>query len=222
MNGNGRPVLLTPFLRATSRNSTRVVSTRSRKLRSLPVPLYGSMARRPRISPPGITLHLVQRGNNRSATFFEDQDYREYLRLLQLAARRWESRVHAYALMTNHVHLLVTPMIPGGVSKLLQYVGSQYVTWLNRRLERSGTLWEGRFRSSPIESDRYCLACYRYIELNPVRAGLVRHPEDYRWSSYRANACGRASSLVAAHPTFLSLGETSADRRRRYRRFPVR
>ncbi|HEU4618623.1 MAG TPA: transposase [Gammaproteobacteria bacterium] len=175
------------------------------------------MARRPRISPAGWALHVVQRGNNRMATFLEERDYREYLRLLEIAAKRWKTAVHAYVLMTNHVHLLVTPESESGVSKMVQYVGGRYVAWVNRRRERTGTLWDGRFKSSPIDSDRYCLACYRYIELNPVRAGLVRHPAQYRWSSYRANATGRASTLIDPHPTYTALGDTDAERRSRYR-----
>lgn len=174
------------------------------------------MPRRPRISPTGTTLHITQRGHNRSPTFLEEQDYREYLRLLYIASKRSSCAIHAYVLMTNHVHLLVTPALETGASKLLQYVGSRYVGWLNRRLKRTGTLWEGRFRSSPVDHDRYCLACYRYIELNPVRAGIVRHPADYAWSSHGANALGLGSPLVSPHPTFIALAESPTERRRRY------
>jgi putative transposase len=185
------------------------------QLAQLP-PRRDPMPRRPRISPIGTTLHVTQRGHNRSRTFFEERDYREYLHLLHIASKRASCAVHAYVLMTNHVHLLVTPELETGVSKLLQYVGSRYVAWLNRRLNRTGTLWEGRFRSSPVDRDRYCLACYRYIELNPVRAGIVRHPADYRWSSYGANALGLSSVLVSPHPTFVALAESPNERRRRY------
>jgi putative transposase len=174
------------------------------------------MPRGPRISPIGATLHVTQRGHNRSRTFFDEKDYREYLHLLHVASKRSSCAVHAYVLMTNHVHLLVTPALESGVSKLLQYVASRYGAWLNKRLKRTGTLWEGRFRSSPVDQDRYCLACYRYIELNPVRARIVRHPSDYSWSSYGANALGLSSVLVSPHPTFVALAESPDERRRRY------
>jgi putative transposase len=164
-----------------------------------------------------MTLHVVQRGNNRSQTFFATEDYREYLRLLRIASARYETRIHAYALMTNHVHLLLTPLLPSGVSGLLQYVGARYVARLNARLERTGTLWEGRFRSSPVASDNYCLACYRYIELNPVRADIVKDPAEYPWSSYRFNAQGVPSEFLSPHPTFLALATHANERRRCYR-----
>jgi len=164
-----------------------------------------------------MTLHAVQRGNNRSAAFHDTQDYLCYLRLLEAAARRYETRVHAYVLMTNHVHLLLTSNLLNGISRTLQYVASRYVQAANERYGRTGTLWESRYRSTPVDSERYCLACYRYIELNPVRAGIVKSPEDYRWSSYRVNSTARWSSLVSPHPTFLALSETPAGCAAQYR-----
>lgn len=175
------------------------------------------MPRPPRISVPNTTFHVVQRGNNQARTFFEEQDYALYLALLEYACRRYQTQVHAYVLMTNHVHLLVTSSLPEGVSRTMQYVAGRYVAKLNRRLGRTGTLWGGRFRSSPIDTDRYLLACYRYIELNPVRAGIVRSPDAYRWSSYRANATEAATSLISAHPVLFSLGKTPLERALRYR-----
>jgi putative transposase len=179
--------------------------------------LHRTMPRRPRIQIPDTTLHVVQRGNNKSPTFFEAEDYQRYLDLLEAAARRYDTRVHAYVLMTNHVHLLMTSSMAGGISRTMQLVGGRYVAALNRRLGRTGTLWEGRFRSSPIDSSRYLLACYRYIERNPVRAGIVPSPCDYRWSSYALNSRGRVSSLVRPHPAFLALGSTPRDRAARYK-----
>lgn len=174
------------------------------------------MPRPPRIRVPGIPLHVVQRGNNRCTTFFEDGDYREYLSWLEHAAERYAVSVHAYVLMTNHVHLLLTAESRDGISRALQLVGSRYTRRINVRHERTGGLWEGRFWSSPIDSERYALACYRYIELNPVRAGIVRDPADYPWSSYRVNSTGKRS-FVTPHPALLSLAVTPQSRNRLYR-----
>ncbi|HEX7080856.1 MAG TPA: transposase [Gammaproteobacteria bacterium] len=171
----------------------------------------------PRVTMPGITLHVVQRGHNRARAFFDREDYFHYLDLLTTAAARYETRVHAYVLMTNHVHLLLTQGRPNGVSLTLQYVAGIYSRRINARYGRTGSLWEGRFKSSPIDSDRYCLACYRYIELNPVRAGITKRPDDYRWSSYRVNSTGAPSVLITPHPTYDSLGITPRGRAERYR-----
>jgi REP-associated tyrosine transposase len=170
------------------------------------------MARQPRITLAGLTIHVVQRGNDRSRTFFDDDDFRTYLLLLRCISRRYQTSVHAYVLMTNHVHLLVTSKIEGGVSLTMQQTGSSYARYINRRYERTGTLWEGRFWSAPIETDFYCLACYRYIELNPVRAGIVARPVDYRWSSHRENSGCRTLSIVEPHPTFTAIGATRKQR----------
>lgn len=175
-----------------------------------------SMPRMARIRLPRITFHIVQRGNNRSPTFFETADYRDYLHLLQSAAQRYATQIHAYVLMTNHVHLLATSDLPDGISSTLRHLGSRYVSRVNKRYGRTGSLWESRYKSSPVDSARYCLACYRYIELNPVRAGIVQRPEEYHWSSYRSNAAGKPSSLVTSHPVFLSLGATPEERRESY------
>ncbi len=164
-----------------------------------------------------MTLHVVQRGNNRQRTFFSPADYARYLWLLTVALPRYATRLHAYVLMPNHVHLLMTSTSARGISQVLQYVGSRYTAWANARRDRTGTLWQSRFRSSPIDSERYCLACYRYIELNPVRAGLANQPAGYRWSSYAANALGRPSPLVTAHPVFAAIASSEWERRCRYR-----
>ncbi len=175
------------------------------------------MPRRLRLALAGVAVHLIQRGNNRGACFFGDQDYVRYLDHLVEFAPKFGCAVHAFVLMTNHVHLLLTPQQADGPSRLMQRVGQHYVQYVNRTYRRSGTLWEGRFRSCLAQSEDYVLACYRYIELNPVRAGMVRHPADYRWSSYRANGQGTLSSIVTPHEEYMRLGANAAARCEVYR-----
>ena len=175
------------------------------------------MPRRARIKFAGIPQHITQRGNNRAACFFADDDYRYYLQCLSEGAQRYSCDVHAYVLMTNHVHLLVTPENEEGLSRMMRYLGSRYVQYVNYVYRRSGTLWEGRFKSNPIDSENYLLTCYRYIELNPVRAGLVTGPADYPWSSYTAHAMGRRDELLQDHPLYRALGDTDAARKAAYR-----
>jgi putative transposase len=177
------------------------------------------MARLPRTDFVDVPQHIVQRGNNRGACFFEDGDRFHYLRLLAEGARELEVAVHAYVLMTNHVHLLATPRHRGGISELMQAVGRRYVPWVNKRRNRSGGLYDGRFKPRLVHSERYLLCCYRYIELNPVRAGLVPDPADYPWSSFRCNALGEPDGLVTMHSLFAELGDTPEQRRERYRAF---
>jgi putative transposase len=160
----------------------------------------------------------MQRGNNRVACFFAEQDYRFYLYHLEELAQRFECGVHAYVLMTNHVHLLITPSEDDSASLLMKHLGQRYVQHINRVYRRSGTLWEGRFKSSLVQRQGYLLKCQRYIELNPVRAGMAAHPRDYPWSSYRANGDLRASVLVTPHDGYVALGETPEQRAAAYRR----
>ena len=164
------------------------------------------MPRRARLSLPGIPWHIIQRGNNRSACFYADEDYHRYLDTLKEQAEKFGCLVHAYVLMTNHVHLLITPEKEGSASLLMKHLGQRYVQYINRTYKRSGTLWEGRFRSCLTQSEEYVLACYRYIELNPVRANMANHPRDYPWSSYCTNAEGKFSELVAPHEQYSNLG----------------
>lgn len=164
------------------------------------------MARKPRFNLPGIPQHIIQRGNNRQACFHDERDYRHYLADLRHAATKNDCRVHAYVLMPNHVHLLVTPMAEHGVTHLMQDTGRKYVRYLNHRYQRTGTLWEGRYKSSLIDSEAYLLECMRYIELNPVRGGLVAQPNDYPWSSYASNAQGKMNSLLTPHPLMTHFG----------------
>jgi putative transposase len=164
------------------------------------------MARRPRFLLTNLPLHVVQRGNDRRSCFFADGDYRFYLRTLGEAASRYGVLVHAYVLMTNHVHLLLTPLVPGAVSKLMQSVGARYVWHVNKTCGRTGTLWEGRYKACLVACDAHLLAACRYIDLNPVRAGIVQDPSNYRWSSYGALAGLCADSLVTAHDVLSQLG----------------
>lgn len=175
------------------------------------------MPRRPRFDLPGIPFHIVQRGNDRQACFFDDDDRHFYLDVLIAAAQREAVQVHAWVLMTNHVHLLATPMLSGAASRMMQSVGRRYVQRINMRWKRTGTLWEGRFRSSLVDSGEYALACCRYIELNPVRAKLAREPSEYRWSSHGSNALGRDDGLTQPHASWRALGDREDLCRQRYR-----
>lgn len=175
------------------------------------------MVRLPRYALPGQPQHVVQRGNNRSTIFAADSDYEHFRECLRRAARQHGCAVHAYALMTNHVHLLITPSSATGIGKVMQSVSDRYVQRFNARSRRTGTLWEGRYRSVVVDSECYLLTCYRYIELNPVRAGIVRHPAEYRWSSYRANALGWGDAMVTPHELYLSLDTDASMRRATYR-----
>jgi putative transposase len=171
------------------------------------------MARRLRLELPGVPLHLIQRGNNRAACFHADADRRAYLLCLTEAAARHRCAIHAYVLMSNHVHLLVTPTAVGAAAGMMQDLGRRYVRLFNEVHQRSGTLWEGRYKSSLIDSETYLLTCHRYIELNPVRAGLVKHPVQYRWSSHAHYALGAKNALVTRHAVFDGLGDDEAARR---------
>lgn len=174
------------------------------------------MPRRPRIALQDIPMHIIQRGNNRTPCFHANEDYRVYLRNLADLAARCACRVHAYVLMTNHVHLLITPEADGAASRLMKHLGQRHAQYVNRVHGRTGTLWEGRFRSCLIEEESYLISCYRYIEMNPVRAGMVANPSDYPWSSHGCNALGRPSRLLSPHPCYLDLGHDDLARRTAY------
>jgi putative transposase len=174
------------------------------------------MPRRARLRIAGLPLHVVQRGNDKKPCFFSDRDRVLYLGLLQELLARHRCRLHAYVLMTNHVHLLLTPEREESISNLMKNLGQRYVQYVNRTNARSGSLWEGRFRSSIVDSENYLFLCYRYVELNPVRAGMVRRPLDYAWSSHRTNAAGEPSPIVTPHPNFDALASCDASRRVAY------
>ena len=175
------------------------------------------MPRLKRACPAGFPVHIVQRGNNRQICFAEDADMAAYANWLREAALIYGVAVHAWVFMTNHVHLLVTPERDTAISKTMQYLGRYYVRYFNFRYQRTGTLFEGRFKSSLVDTDRYLLACQRYIELNPVRAGIVNDPADYAWSSYHSHALGVAANMWTPHPTYLALGQNAAERNQVYR-----
>jgi len=175
------------------------------------------MARLPRFVIPGQPQHIIQRGNNREVIFAADEDYRFYLERLKEACDRHQCDVHAYVLMTNHVHLLMTPHKEEGIGKVLQSLGRYYVQYFNYTYGRTGTLWEGRYKATLIDSDNYLLSCCRYIELNPVRAGMVEHPAEYVWSSYGFNGLGKDDPLIIPHPLYRALGQTAEARQMAYR-----
>ncbi|MDX8396554.1 MAG: transposase [Mariprofundaceae bacterium] len=170
------------------------------------------MPRKSRFFVAGMPVHVVQRGNNRQPIFFDGGDYRLYLAWLKEAAEKYGCAVHAYVLMTNHVHLLVTAEDATGIGRMMQYIGRYYVQYVNHTYDRTGTLWEGRYKSSLIDADEYLLVCSRYIEMNPVRASMVKHPSEYEWSSYHANANGEVDVILKRHELYLSLGTTDDDR----------
>jgi putative transposase len=175
------------------------------------------MARLGRYFMEGQPLHVIQRGNDRQSVFFTADDFSRYREWLADAAEKNGLKVHAYVLMTNHVHLLATPAKPESLPKAMQSLGRRYVRHINARYRRTGTLWEGRYRAAPIDSEEYFIACCRYIELNPLRARMVEHPRDYRWSSYRAHAEGKHDALAAFHDAFRRLGRTLEERQQAYR-----
>ncbi|HEX9391463.1 MAG TPA: transposase [Usitatibacteraceae bacterium] len=175
------------------------------------------MPRRPRVHLDGIPLQIVQRGHNREPCFFGEEDYLSYLHWLKGALVENQCALHAYVLMTNHVHLLLTPKKAEAVPKLIISIGRRYVQYINRSYQRTGTLWDSRYKSSLVQSDTYLLTCQRYIELNPVRAAMVDDPAHYRWTSYRANALGQTDDLLTPHPLFQALGRSDRERQSAYR-----
>jgi len=175
------------------------------------------MARQPRFVLADQPQHIIVRGNNRQKIFCAEADYAFYLDKLFAACLAHGCRIHAYVLMTNHVHLLVSPKRENSLSKAMQTVGRYYVQYYNHRYHRTGTLWEGRYKAALIDSENYLLTCMRYIELNAVRAGMVRHPSDYRWSSYHANALGKADAVVTPRQEYEQLGTTAAECQAAYR-----
>lgn len=175
------------------------------------------MARLTRVAPVGIPQHLIQRGNNRQVCFGNEDDMKAYLNWLKEFSKKYSVDVHAWVLMTNHVHLLCTPREENAISRMMQSIGRMYVRYYNHAYQRSGTLWEGRYKSCLIQSESYLLEVYRYIELNPVTAGMVDDPSEYSWSSYACNALGVATELQTPHPLYLALGKSEKVRLKNYR-----
>ncbi len=175
------------------------------------------MARLPRVSPVGVPVHLIQRGNNRQSCFVALEDFSAYIGWLKEYSVKYKVDIHAWVLMTNHVHLLCTPQQAGAVSLMMQSVGRRYVQYFNYQYQRSGTLWEGRYKSCLVQAEQYLIDVYRYIELNPVRAKMVDDPSEYVWSSYQINALGKDSNLCTPHPEYVRMGATKNERMKNYR-----
>lgn len=176
------------------------------------------MPRQPRLHLPGYPLHVIQRGHNRAPCFRCQADYRFYLFYLAEALREHDCALHAYVLMTNHVHLLLSAGEPDQLAEVFESLGRRYVPYFNRKYSCTGTLWEGRYKSSIIDSDEYLWKCHQYVELNPVRAGMVAGPELYLWSSFGANALGQHDPLVTPHSMYADLGVDVAKRCAAYAR----
>ena len=177
------------------------------------------MARIPRLCPIGIPQHIIQRGNNRQVCFASEDDLIAYTHWLTEYAEQFQVKVHAWVFMTNHVHLLATPMMENGISLMMQALGRRYVRYFNYTYQRTGTLWEGRFKSCVICAEEYFFICQRYIELNPVRANMVSHPAEYKWSSYRFHAqefLDLQSDLWQPHELYLKLGHQQRTRAKCY------
>jgi putative transposase len=174
------------------------------------------MARLPRLTVPGYPHHIIQRGNNRQPIFADRADYELLLGLIDEHARKQQVAIHAYVLMSNHFHLLATPETAAGIPQMMQAIGRRYVRNYNLRYARSGTLWEGRYRSTLIQAERYLLACMVYIDLNPVRAGMVADPAEYAWSSHQHYIGRRADRLVTPHALYWELGNTPFARDQAY------
>lgn len=166
-----------------------------------------------RFNLPGVPQHVIQFSNNREPCFSSVQNYQHYLDNMKASALKYDCRIHAYVLMTNHVHMLITPMLENGVSHMMRALGRRYVKYINATCKRTGTLWEGRYKASLVDSDMYLLACMCYIELDPVRAGMVKHPAEYKWSSYQHNALEHKSDIIENHPVLSLLGDTAEERK---------
>jgi len=175
------------------------------------------MPRSPRVVIPEVPVHVIQRGHNRAPTFRCADDFRRYRETLFEACQRVRCAIHAYVFMTNHAHLLITPEDRDDPARIMQAIGRRYVRYVNKRHRRTGALWEGRFRSSVIHSERYLFVCSRYIELNPVRAAMVHDPDQYRWSSFGHNAYGEPDELITPHASYLTLGSSAEERQTFYR-----
>ncbi len=174
------------------------------------------MARLPRLVVPGQPHHLIQRGNDRRLIFRDDSDHEAFLKWLREAARQFHVAIHAYVLMPNHLHLLATPADDIGLGRMMQWVGRYYVPYFNHKYERSGTLWQGRYKTTVIDSEHYFLTCSRYIELNPVRAGMTNNPGDFRWSSYAHHVGAHSDPLITDHALYWALGNTPFAREAAY------
>jgi len=174
------------------------------------------MPRKPRVSIAGVAEHVIQRGNNRQAIFTCDSDMKAYVTWLKQYSKKYKVDIHAWVLMSNHVHILCSPSSHSAISQMMQSLGRMYVMYFNKAYKRSGTLWEGRYRSCLVQNEKYLLELYRYIELNPVRAGMVQDPSEYSWSSYQCNGLGKRSNLLTPHPIYLAINKDVKVRQAEY------
>jgi len=177
------------------------------------------MSRKPRLFIANIPCHIIQRGNNRSPVFFSDEDYLFFLEVLREAKSKYPCLIYAYCLMTNHFHLLIEPKEKENISLLMKLLGAKYARYINKTYRRTGTLWEGRFKCSLIDGELYFLACFHYVEMNPLRAGMTNLPESYRWTSYRFRAFGEKSPILDIDPWYNSLGSIPEERQLGYQQF---
>ena len=175
------------------------------------------MSRTTQFKLAGIPLHIIHKGDHRFVCFYTGEDYHYYLNCLKEASREECTRIHAFVLMTDHVHLLVSPQCEQSVYRMMMYLGQGYTRYFNKKYYHHGDLWEDRFRSCIIDADNYLLTCQRYIESNPVRAGMVSRPSEYQWSSYLVNAHGLHTDFIRPHTKYSALGINQADRRKAYR-----
>ncbi|MNJ99602.1 Transposase IS200 like protein [compost metagenome] len=175
------------------------------------------MARLPRLVVPNQPHHIIQRGNDRQLVFRDTADYLEFLARLREAAKQFKVAVHAYVLMPDHLHLLATPVDQDGLSRMMQWLGRYYVPYYNRKYERSGTLWQGRYKATVVDAERYLMTCCRYIETNPVRGGLVAAAGDYPWSSYQHHIGLKSDPIITDHPLYWALGNTPFEREAAYK-----
>ncbi|ABR90434.1 Uncharacterized conserved protein [Janthinobacterium sp. Marseille] len=175
------------------------------------------MARLPRLVVPNQPHHIIQRGNDRQLVFRETADYLEFLARLREAAKQFKVAIHAYVLMPDHLHLLATPVDQDGLSRMMQWLGRYYVPYFNRKYERSGTLWQGRYKATVVDAERYLMTCCRYIETNPVRGGLAAAAGDYPWSSYQHHIGLKSDPIITDHPLYWALGNTPFEREAAYK-----
>ena len=175
------------------------------------------MARLPRLVVPNQPHHIIQRGNDRQLVFRDTADYLEFLARLREAAKQFKVTIHAYVLMPDHLHLLATPVDQDGLSRMMQWLGRYYVPYYNRKYERSGTLWQGRYKATVVDAERYLMTCCRYIETNPVRGGLVAAAGDYPWSSYQHHIGLKSDPIITDHPLYWALGNTPFEREATYK-----
>lgn len=175
------------------------------------------MARLPRLVVPNQPHHIIQRGNDRQLVFRDADDYAVFLVRLREAAKQYKVAIHAYVLMPNHLHLLASPSDQDGLSRMMQWIGRHYVPYFNQKYERTGTLWQGRYRATVLDSERYFMVCSRYIELNPVRAGIVALPSEYAWSSHAHHVGLKSDPVITDHPLYWALGNTPFEREAAYR-----